>query len=324
MRERRLDPTTGEWTTFAPRGDGARERAECHLCAVVDAVAGHDPGARNGAIVVLDEEEGALASEPPAPNTPTTGLYAVEPARGAAELVLYATSHGTTLAGLDREHVARLIEVWADRYADLGSRDEVSYVFIFEERADGDGTLGHPHGHVHGYPEIPPRVRRELEVAVTHLAEHGTCVFCDVVGHERAEGFRLVAENRSFLAFVPFAARFPYEVHVIAHRHATSLLDLTDPERDALAELLVAVVRAYVGLFGDGLRYLMAVHQAPTDDGHWLAISHFHVEFVPLRPPGGGLEHGGAELGVGAFVNETTPEQAAAELREALERGGGA
>lgn len=321
MRERRLDPTTGEWTTFAPLGNGASDAGKCGLCGATEAAL--EKGARrDGAIVVLDEELPALAPAPPAPETPTTELYAVEPARGAAELVVYAGRHGATLAALDREHVARLIEVWADRYAELGRRDEVAYVFIFEERdGSADGALAHPHGHVHGYPQIPPRVRRELEVAVAHLAARGTCVFCDVVAHERAEGVRMVAENRSFLAFVPFAARFPYEVHVVAHRHATSLLDLTDPERYALAELLVAVVRGYLGLFGDALGYVMGVHQAPTDDGHWLPISHVHIEFVPSRSSTGELEHAGAELGVGAFVNATIPEQAAGELREALERG---
>jgi UDPglucose--hexose-1-phosphate uridylyltransferase len=177
-------------------------------------------------------------------------------------------------------------------------------------------TLHHPHGQIYAYPEIPPRARRELDVALAHIEDFGTCVYCDVVARERADGVRVLTQNASFMAFVPFAARFPYEVHVTSLRHAASLLDLTDPERVALAEILQHVIRAYDGLFGFPLPYVMSMHQAPTDDGEHQHVSHFHVEFTPLHRTAEKLKYlAGSELGAGAFINDTAPEDTAARLR---------
>ncbi len=141
-------------------------------------------------------------------------------------------------------------------------------------------------------------------------------MFCDVVARERADAVRIVAHNRSFLAFVPFAARYPYEVQVIAHRHAASILDLTDPERHSLARILKVVLGAYDRLFGFRLPYVMAMHQAPTDDGQWQSVSHLHMEFMPPHRSATRLKYlAGSELGGGAFINDTSPEATAAQLR---------
>jgi UDPglucose--hexose-1-phosphate uridylyltransferase len=209
--------------------------------------------------------------------------------------------------------------VWADRYAAVGSRDEIEYVFVFENRGESVGvTLHHPHGQVYGYPEVPPLLARELDTAREHLRRSGTCVVCDVVAHERAAGVRIVADNGIFLAFVPFAARFPYEVHVVAARHVPSLLDLSDPERDAMAELLVDVVTTYDRLFDLRLPYVMSMHQAPTGEGDWQEISHLHLEFTPFHRSASRLKYlAGSELGAGAFLNDVAPEHAAASLRRA-------
>jgi UDPglucose--hexose-1-phosphate uridylyltransferase len=133
----------------------------------------------------------------------------------------------------------------------------------------------------------------------------------------------MVARNGAFLAYVPFAARFPYEVHVAAHRHAPSLLDLSDPERDGLAALLCQVQAGYDALFGFPLPYVMSMHQSPADDGQWLGVSHFHIEFTPFHRTADKLKYlAGSELGGGAFLNDVVPEQAAAALREAMRMAG--
>ena len=325
MTERRRDPTTGEWRIFATHRQDRTFLPDIDHCPLCPARPGRDVTEVNRPsydLVVFDNKFPSLVADPPPPSVEASDLYGVERASGATEVVLYTDDHSATLATLDVERIDRLIEVWADRYAVLGRRDDVDYVFIFENKGEAIGvTLHHPHGQIYAYPEIPPRPRLELDMATAHLAEHGTCVFCDVVAAERAAGVRVVGANRSFLAVVPFAARFPYEVHVLSHRHAASLLDLTDRERRLLAELLQTVLRGYDALFGFSMPYVLSVHQAPTDGGHWLPVSHFHIEITPPHRTATKLKYlAGSELGAGAFINDTEPEDTAAALREAVAR----
>lgn len=322
VNERRLDPVTAEWTTYS----AARQERTflpsaglCPLCPTRPGAPGTEVPRESYEVVVFDNRFPALmAAPPPPPSGSGCGpLQRVEPARGATEVVLYSDDHALTLADMGAPRVRRLVEVWADRYERLGRRDEVAYVLVFENKGEAVGvTLHHPHGQIYGYPEIPPRPRLELATAQAHLEARGTCVHCDVVARERADGERVVDENRSFVAYVPFAARYPYEVHVASRRHAPSLLDLTDPERDSLADLLDSVLRAYDGLFGFSLPYVMVVHQSPTDDGPWEPVSHLHVEFTPPHREARKLKYlAGSELGGGAFLNDVFPEEAAARLR---------
>ncbi len=327
MTERRRDPLTGEWRMFARhRQDRTFLPPEdhCPLCPTRPGGPPTEIPLADFDVVVFENRFPSLVAEPPSPDVAGSELYPVTPSVGANEVVVYSADHTLGLADMDAARVARLVAVWADRYAELGGRDEVAYVFIFENRGVAVGvTLHHPHGQIYAYPEIPPRPRLELDVAAAHLVRHGTCVVCDVVGRERADDVRVVARNRSFLAFVPFAARFPYEVHLVSQRHAASLLDLTDPERLALAELLQAVVAGYDHLFGFPLPYVMSMHQAPTDDGQHQAISHLHLELTPLHRSADRLKFlAGSELGAGAFVNDTAPEDTAGQLRAAMARAG--
>jgi UDPglucose--hexose-1-phosphate uridylyltransferase len=326
VTERRRDPTTGEWRMFASHRQDRTflpSEGHCPLCPT-------RPGGRPTEIpfpsfdvAVFENRFPALMRDPPRPAVASSPLYGVAPSVGANEVVVYSDDHEVGMQQMDISRIVGVIEVWADRYAELGAREEVAYVFIFENRGVAVGvTLHHPHGQIYAYPEIPPRPRLELDNAIAHMERFGSCVFCDIVAGEVADGLRVVAQNRSFLAFVPFAARFPYEVHVMSHRHAASLLDLTHPERTALAELLKPLLVGYDALFGFPLPYVMSMHQAPADDGQHQSVSHFHMEFTPLHRTAEKLKYlAGSELGAGAFINDTVPEATAARLREAVAEG---
>ncbi len=326
--ERRRDPVSGEWRIYAAH---RQERTflppatSCPLCPTRDTSHPTEVPWPEFDIAVFDNRFPSLVADPLPPTSTATPLYQVAPANGATEVIVYSDDHTATLPSLGPERLHLLIDVWAERYAALGRRDDIGYVFVFENRGEAVGvTLNHPHGQVYGYPEVPPRIAHELAVAARHLAEHGTCVLCDIVSAERAEGVRLVAQNDAFIAFVPFAARFPYEVHVLAQRHAPSILDLSDPERESLARMLGVVVTTFDNLFGFALPYVMSMHQAPTSDGDWQPISHFHIEFTPLHRSADRLKYlAGSELGAGAFLNDVVPEQAAAALRAAASRASG-
>jgi UDPglucose--hexose-1-phosphate uridylyltransferase len=299
MAQRRYDPVSGRWRAYrGPRQAAAVPSVDgCALCL---------NGVRSS-IAVLDNPYRAPADDPPPPAGPDHALYRAGPASGADEIVVYTDRLGGGLADLSVGHATRLVDVWADRYAVLGARDEIRYIEVSELATPASG---HPHTNVRGYPDIPAVAARELAAAGVHRSAYGTCVYCDVIARERADGVRVIADNAYFLAFVPFAPRSPLEVHVAAHRHATSLLDLTDPERAALARLLTTVAAAMAGLPGPPSEHLMVMHQAPTDDDGWLAISHVHVEFSARQwdcPPG-------AE----EYLVEAIPEHTAAELRRVL------
>lgn len=323
MTERRRDPTTGEWTIFATARQDRTflpPAVLCPLCPTTDPACPTEVPRPAYDIAVFENRWPALSAEPPSPDVEDDTLFAVAPARGAAEVVVFTSEHDATLADLPVERLAHLIEVWAHRYAELGARPDISYVFAFENKGEAIGvTLHHPHGQVYGYPDLPPRVATEMRAARAHLAAHGTCVWCDVVTAEEAGQQRLVLQSAAFTAYVPFAARFPYEVHLSARRHARSLQDLDEAERGDLADVLHRVLQAYDRLFGFSLPYILSIHQRPTDDGDWDAVSHLHVELTPLHRAAEKLKYlAGSETGAGAFVADIRPEHAAERLRSLL------
>lgn len=243
-------------------------------------------------------------------------------AAGACEVIVYSPAHDGTLASMTHRAVRQLVDVWADRYAELGARSDIDYVFIFENRGKEIGvTLTHPHGQIYAFPFTPPRVEREHAAAAAHRAATGECLQCDVVAREMANGERIVLEADGFVAYVPFAARVPYEVHVAAKQHRPSLLELDDGEREGLAAAVRALQATYDALWGFAMPYTMSMHQRattadPPDD-------HLHIEFLPPYRTRDKLKYlAGVETGAGTFINDTAPEEKARELREARERAG--
>ena len=328
MNERRYDPTTGEWVTFATHRQSRTYKPAadyCPLCPTLPGAAETEIPYPSFEVVTFDNRFPSFGGHPPPPSVEGTALYPVETASGRCEVVVYSDDHGTTFSELGDERVRMLVDVWTDRWRTLGAADDVGYVMPFENKGDVIGTtLSHPHGQIYAYPDVPPRPLRELRAAQDHLRRTGRCVECDVVAAEMADGRRLVHTDDDWVAWVPFWARFPYEVHVAPRRHRPSLGVLDGPDRAALARLLQTVARAYDGLWGFSLPYVMAFHQRPTnDDEAWDEVSHLHVEFSPPHRSADRLKYlAGSELAGGAFVTDVAPEDAATRLREAGHAGG--
>jgi UDPglucose--hexose-1-phosphate uridylyltransferase len=322
MSELRWNPVLREWTitaahrqerTFLPPAD------ECPLCP-------HPPGSGLGElerddfeVAVFENRFPSLQRNPPEPVVEGTDFTPVAPSAGACEVVVYTPDHVGSLGDASLVHLRRLIAVWAHRTRVLGARHEVEYVYVFENRGEAIGvTLHHPHGQIYGYPFLPPVIERELAAADERRRRDGGCVWCALRDQELAEGARIVAEAGSWLAVVPFFARWPYELHLLPDRHVGWLSDLQPGEVAGLAELLRSVVRAYDALFSFPLPYVMAIHQRPTDASPNGAY-HLHIEFYPPHRSATKLKYlAGSEAGAGAFINDTIPEESAAHLREAL------
>lgn len=321
MSELRKNPITGEWVITATHRQERTYIPPADMCPLCPTLPGCSvfqteiPGADWG-VAVFDNRFPSLVTPPPEPVVSSHGIYEVEPSRGVCEVVVYSTEHARSFGDLSVPEAARIVEVWADRYVQLGRRDDICYVMPFENRGRVIGvTLDHPHGQIYGFPFVPPIPARELEGAERYSARTGHCVWCDVVAQELADGQRVVCASRSFVAVVPFFARFPYEVHVLHRGHAGALNDLSERERVELAALLLMVVRKYDSLFGFVLPYIMVVHQRPTH-GLYSDVSHLHVEFYPPNRTRDKLKYlAGCESGAGTYINDTVPEEKAAELR---------
>jgi UDPglucose--hexose-1-phosphate uridylyltransferase len=236
---------------------------------------------------------------------------------GAAEVVVYTDDHDGSFGGLAAERAEGLMWVWRHRYEELGARPDVQYVFIFENRGIEVGaTLQHPHGQIYAYPFLPPVPG--LERAADERL--GGCAICTLAEREQRDDTRVIHANDHVVAFVPYAARWPYEVHVVMREHRASLSDAGAAELRALAAALQTVARGYDALFSAPFPYVMVVHQAPTDgrgDGH------LHVEFYPPLRTAHKLKYlAGSEQGAGTFIVDAMPEDTARALREAIARAG--
>jgi UDPglucose--hexose-1-phosphate uridylyltransferase len=232
---------------------------------------------------------------------------------GGAEVVVYTDQHDGSFGRLAPERAEALMWVWRQRYEELGARPDVEYVFIFENRGVEVGTtLHHPHGQIYAYPFLPPVPALEL-AADRRL---GGCAICRLLANEAQEGERVVQANGGVVSYVPYAARWPYEVHVVLREHRRSLASCTPDELAELAGGLQAVTRGYDELFARPCPYVMALHQAPTDDR---SDGHLHVEFYPPLRTADKLKFAaGSEQGAGTFIMDVMPEASALALREAI------
>ncbi len=251
----------------------------------------------------------------PRPPVPGSGLFEPAASVGVCEVVLYHPDHNTLLERLPVEHIGKLVALWKRRFLELARDPRLRYIFIFENRGEVIGvTMPHPHGQIYAFPFLPPRIERELESARAHRAETGRCLWCDLLEAERRDGRRLVAENGSFTAVVPYYARWPYEVHLYTRRHLGTLAEFSAAEEQDLAAILKRLLLKYDNLFGFPLPLMMVMHQAPVNGDYpeW----HFHVEFYPPHRNREKLKYlAGCESGTGTFINDTAPEEKAAELR---------
>jgi UDPglucose--hexose-1-phosphate uridylyltransferase len=321
--ELRWNPVLEEWIVVAP------ERQErtffppdeyCPLCPTRDATRPTELPAIDYEIAVFENRFPSFSKSAARPAR-TRPPYAAAKASGSAEVVVYSSEHGATLSEMSQERVERLVEVWTDRYRELAARREVQYVLIFENRGEEIGvTLTHPHGQIYAFPFVPPVPARELSAAARYRRANGTCLHCDIVAAETKARQRVVAVNDGFVVFVPYYARYPYEIQIVSRRHHASLLELSESERRDLAAALQTILRKFDNLWSRPMPFVMVLHQRPSD-GRRYPGCHLHVEFTPPYRDREKLKFlAGCETGAGVFINDARAEETAEELRRAEPR----
>lgn len=305
--EVRRDPLTGDHVTitahrntrtFLPPPD------QCPLCPGGPASEIPDPSYD---VAVFENRFPSFDVRTP----PVSPIDGVERSRGAGrcEVVCFTDDHTASMAGLPVSRVRTVIDAWADRTAELSAMPDVAQVFVFENRGVEIGvTLHHPHGQIYAYPFVTPRTERMLAMAAARPG-----LFGDVLKAEQS-GPRVVLAGEQWTAYVPAAARWPVEVHLMPHRHVPDLAALDSAERAELAVLYRDLLRRCDALYDAPLPYVAGWHQAPAGDGRDLV--RLHLELFSVRRAPGKIKYlAGSESGMAAWINDVPPEDTAARLR---------
>lgn len=312
MSDLRWHPFLGQWVAVAAhRQDRPQMPADwCPFCPG----SGRVPD--NYEVLLYPNDFPGFSEDSP-PFSPETGLYCSTGAQGACDVVLYSPNHLLLPSQLTTGQWEKVIRLWRDRTEELNRRPVVQYVSVFENTGEAIGvTMPHPHGQIYAFPFLPPLVEKELDSARTAHARDSRCLYCRVLDAELSARERVVAENGSFVAFVPYWGRFPTETQIYSRRHFGSLRDLSDQELLDFAALLGVMRRKYDNLYGFPLPLMMLLRQAPSKGEH--AYFHFHVDFLPIQRSPKKLKYLAAvESGNGTFLNDTRAEAQAEALRAA-------
>ena len=321
----RLDALTGDWVSMA----GHRQNRtflppanECPLCPAGRGTVPSEIPARDYDVVVFENRFPSFGSESTAPGPIVSPLFAQAPALGRCEVVCFTSDHEASFSSLSEARARTVVEAWVDRTRELSAIDVVEHVFCFENRGQEIGvTLHHPHGQIYAYPFLPARTAQILQQATQHHERTGHLLGGDLLAAELDSGTRVVIRGTHWTAYVPFAARWPLEVHLAPNRDVPDLVALDCDERDELAkvylDLLRRLDRYYDAPSGSpiALPYIAGWHQAPVRQGREVSRLHLQVMSV-MRAPGRLKYLAGSESGVGAWVNDVAPERVAARLRE--------
>lgn len=292
---RRFNPLIEEWVLVSPHrakrpwlGQVEKEAAArlptydptCYLCPGNERAGGVKNPPYTGTFI-FDNDFTALlpdaAEESPAPSHQ---LLASSPERGLCRVVCFSPRHDLTLPELDTLAIENVLEAWARESADLGAKDFIRSVQVFENKGALMGCSNpHPHSQIWAQSQIPNEIAKELATQTAYFAEHRRPLLADYLAEEHRRTERIVFQNASFIALVPFWAVWPFEILLVAHRPAAHLAELTQTEMSALAEALKQVTTRYDNLFEISFPYSMGFHQAPSDgQAHpeWVLHAHFY------------------------------------------------
>jgi UDPglucose--hexose-1-phosphate uridylyltransferase len=267
-------------------------------------------------VVVFENRSPSFGPELGDASTAGIGFERTAPSFGRCEVVCFSPETEGSLGTQTAGRVRTVIEAWAERTAALSVLPGVRQVFPFENRGEAIGvTLHHPHGQIYAYPFVTPRTQRTL-AAVEAV---GGDVFAGILERELTGG-RVVLIGEHWSAFVPFAARWPMEVHLLPHRPVADFAGTTEAERDELAPLYRRLLRAVDAVYASPTPYIAAWHQAPVGvAGETLRL---HLELTsPRRGPDRLKYLAGSESAMGAWIGDIPPEQQAESLRTAVAAG---
>jgi UDPglucose--hexose-1-phosphate uridylyltransferase len=329
----RWDPLLGEWVIIAAQRQDRTFLPPPDQCPLDPSAPGRltEIPADSYDVVVFENRFPSLrgaragatppANQPAAPldGTPASEISPQRPGYGRCEVVCFTSDHNASFASLTPRRVRTVVEAWADRTAELSAMPGIEQVYCFENRGEEIGvTLHHPHGQIYAFPFVTPRTRQMVTQAQAYAGRTGRNLFEDLVAAEQAGGTRIVASNGEWTAFVPPAARWPYEVLIFPARRVPDLAALEESARASFGDLYLEVLRRFDRLFGAPAPYIAAWHQAPVTDEAARRQFGLHLQVLTVRRAPGKLKYlAGTESGMAVWVNDIVPEAAARRLRDA-------
>jgi UDPglucose--hexose-1-phosphate uridylyltransferase len=312
--EMRLDALTGDWVSVASHRN---KRAflppanACPLCPTTAANPSELPDVFD--VAVFENKSPAFGPDLGSSAPADFGLGVSAPAVGRCEVVVFSPEHTGSLGQMPVSRVRTVIEAWRDRTEVLSALPGVVEVFPFENRGQEIGvTLHHPHGQIYAYPFVTPTTQKLLR----SIERHGEGFFGDLLEFERSSE-RVVLASDSFTAYVPFAARWPLELHLLPHRQVTDFTELTAGELDELAQVYSRLLRALDGVYSTPTPYISAWHQAPNVQGRERVRMQLQIT-SPRRAADKLKFLAGSESAKGAFISDVAAEAVAATLRGAV------
>lgn len=244
-------------------------------------------------------------------NERSEGVYQAISGIGAHEVIIETPRHQVEFQEHPVEQVEEIIRMWRDRSLDLRRDHRFKYIQIFKNHGlEGGASIEHTHCQIIATPRVPKSVKEEMDQGIArHQKMTGRCIFCDMVEEEKNSGQRLVVESDHFLAFCPWASRFPFEIWIIPRRHQDDFAGITDNEIKSLAWVLRDCIQRLTDILDDP-PYNMVLHTAPVNSEPWPGY-HWHIEILPRL-----TKMAGFEFGTDYYINPTPPEMAAQALRE--------
>ena len=308
-------PWSGETLEHAVAHQTPGYDPTCYLCPRNERVGGvHNEDYRG--VYVFDNDLPCVGVDAPDELETPAGIYRNRPADGIARVICYSPQHNLSLAELNQSEIENVVGTWQQQYSELGKRQGINHVLIFENKGQTVGVSNpHPHGQIYATNFIFKTIETEAKAARQHFAETKRTLLEDIISAEQADGRRIIFENEQAIAFVPYFARYAYEVYVAPKQPRKSVSELTEAEVKDFAAALKSVVVKYDNLWQMAFPYVMPLHNAPTDGGDYEGF-HFHIEFhPPLRKPNLLKYLAGPEIGGGNFLSDTSAEEKAQELK---------
>jgi UDPglucose--hexose-1-phosphate uridylyltransferase len=326
---RRLNPLTGEWVLVSPQrtkrpwqGQVEKHAPEtrpaydpgCYLCPGN----GRAGGARNPEYAhtfVFQNDFAALLAGTPQGKLHPHALARAEAASGLCRVICFSPRHDLTLAEMEVEDIARVVDVWAGQYAELSAAPGIAYVEIFENRGEMMGCSNpHPHCQIWASSVVPNEIAREEASQRAWFTAHGRTLLSAYLDFELSAGERLVCANDHWAVVVPWWAVWPFETMVIPRRAVSGLDELRPDESLALAGILKQITTRYDNLFEVSFPYSFGFHQRPSGppEEAW----HLHAHYYPplLRSATVRKFLVGYEM-LAMPQRDITPESAAERLR---------